>query len=210
MPKIYFDSVERGVKVGNGDFNVIHGRKTFSGAPWEKRYFANEASINSVVDTLKPGDEINCVTVKEGKFWNLKAVEIINSGSGSNQQSGGQQQQQQSGENTGKTQGGTDYNKRQKKATAGGFREPEEISRNEALKLAVMTMQSIMSNAEYFGKIMKKTITLDVIQGATLDLAAAYNGFITGAVVPGAPESSKADLNGTDTPPTDPDDDIPF
>lgn len=206
MPKIYFDAVEKNVSVGKGTFNVIKGRKTFDNTEWEKRYFASDDSVNAVVFNLKPGDEVNCVTVKDGKFWNLKAVEVINSGGGSSDPGPSDAPAQSGG---GTTQQGKDYKKREKVATAGGFREPDEISRTEALKLAIMTVNGMVANAETFSKVFKKTLTLQAVQGATIDLAAAYNGFIKGEITGASPESSKKDLDQTD-PETNGDDDIPF
>jgi len=175
MPKIVFTELQKGVTVGKGTFNVIKGNSTYDGKPWEKRYFASNAAINSVTETLQPGDKVECVTVKQGNFWNLERVEIMERGNGQAPPAP-QPATPPAAAPAGKTQQGQDYKKREKVATAGGFRPPEDISRTESLKLSVEVVKACLDHpASHEGPLTFPEACVAALEGAEI-----FNGYITG------------------------------
>lgn len=200
MAKVEFRFLERNKSIGKGTFNVIKGTVVEAdafygeGEKYEGKYFASKSEFNDVMNDVNVGDIVDITHSKNGKYVNIQNVAKAAGGSG--------------GGGTAKTQQGKTYNKRAKKAQAGGFREPIEVTRNEALKLAQATVVGMAAHAETFGKVMKKTATMDVIQGAIIDLATVYTDFITGKLNTADPESSKKDLDNQGG--NYQEDDIPF
>lgn len=160
MPRIKFTGLETGIKKKNSTLNCISGIDE-NGQVFSQRYFASDAGINAVVSTLKPGDEINCVMVQKGNYENLAAVTLIKrAAEGAPAQA----------PVTGTTQQGVDYNKREKVATAGGFRPPGDISRTEALRLAV----------ELISDLPTPGMDLVGVTESVLGTAKIFNDYITG------------------------------
>jgi hypothetical protein len=81
MPQIRVTEWQQDVKIGKGTFNVIKGVNLKDGKDWEKKYFAADAGINGVMEIVEPGDVIDCLSVKQGKFWNLESVELVSKAS---------------------------------------------------------------------------------------------------------------------------------
>lgn len=198
MAKRMFKEHKTGLKGGRMNL-LITNDKNGGGRDKEDWYFANQAEIRDVLATASPGDILDCRYVQKGEYWNLNKVAIETKAGGAPNSGGGQVQ----------TQSGKSYTPREKVAAAGGFREPDEINRTEALKLAIKTVSDALASAENFGKLFKKTTTMDVVETETLSLAESYMSFIKGKKSGADPESSTKDLGGNDPEPN-PDDDIPF
>jgi hypothetical protein len=203
MPKIVFTELEKGVKVGKGTFNVIKGNSTYDGKPWEKRYFAFAENLNAVAYTLKPGDKVECVTVKQGQYWNLEEIKLM-------ERAAEGAAPPEPPPATGTTQQGKDYKKREKVATAGGFRPPEDISRTEALRLSTELVKVCLEHpASHEGPL-----TFPEACDAAISGAQRLNAYITGqaTISPAAPlpepEEDYAGPKSTTSPTKG--DDIPY
>lgn len=179
-------------KSGNERSNILVTTNPETGKERSDWYFKNQSEICQVLGQARSGDLLDCVFVRrerDGKtYYNLTSVKI--EGPAQSAPSA----PQPSAQSQAHTQSGQSYTPREKIASAGGFRDPDEISRTEALKLAVAAIGNVMNCAEQFKKVFKASVTLEAIKGATLNLASVFNGFIKGEITGADPESSMADL----------------
>ena len=146
---------------------------------------------------LVPGSELECYINDRG---NLERIVVV------------KQAQQSSSPGAGSSGGSSKSAGPGPRPGATAFREPDEISRTEALGVAVAFYGKALESAGNFTKLVKKSETLDNLQQGFFELADKAYKFIKGELKVADPASSADDMGDpadVDQPDV-PDDDIPY
>lgn len=167
-----------------------------NGSTMQKNVFKNDKKFGAIVSQLEPGDKVSVTIDDDDKFKRMTGLELLSKG----------------GDGGNAAPAGPRNSVQRKKNAGAEFRTPAEITRTEALKLAIDTVGLLAKNPDDF-TAMKKSMTFDGLELIITTTAANYESFITGKP---APDSAPADVENTpeqdgdgDPGPSD-EDDIPF
>jgi len=187
-----FNLVYRGKEVlKKGKFDGYKLTFAFSnGSLMYKTIFKNDKKFGNVVDQLEPGDKVSVTIDDNDQYKKMIGLKLVSKGN----PDGGQI----TGPGTGV----------QNKLKAGAeFRTPMEITRTEAVRLAIEAVGKMLTNPESFS-VVKKSLSFDDLEKIVTEMADNFVPFITSTTQTEEAHPKSQDEQNEDEQLDD--DDVPF